>query len=428
MSARLRATLLSAAILSGLSVHSPAQAEPKYLSYYLPKAQIGAAVSQRLVRCPKTNEPVSMMLVETSWALKSRAVPDYEKPVVINAAGGFLTARNVGMKFNNDGTLTSINAKSEGQGGAVLTSAIKLAGMVAPLLVGLPPPPLPAATDSEAAVAPESRCKKEIVDLLDRHADLEVAIAETELAIRNGQSGPEIEGMLARYRQQLLAVEEDLTLSGTAEGLNGQVSSLQPCQADKTCKPEGQVVIKRLDYGQWLASATDVSAMTDFKHGFVVLWAGSSAAATSLAAASGQWVPPTDPAKPKLRDLIYLRPVPAILVAGPCKNAACELDESDAAAKASDALEFALPQLSPRFALPIGGAGIFGSREVAASFDALGRPTELSFGSDPGAAAIAGAIDAVGETATKIHTAELDAMTHAIAMEEARDKLASLTE
>jgi hypothetical protein len=69
-------------------------------------------------------------------------------------------------------------------------------------------------------------------------------------------------------------------------------------------------------------------------------------------------------------------------------------------------------------ALPIGGAGLFGTREVSASFDALGRPTELSFGSDPGAAAIAGIIDAAGETATSIRTAELDAMTHAIAMEE----------
>lgn len=73
----------------------------------------------------------------------------------------------------------------------------------------------------------------------------------------------------------------------------------------------------------------------------------------------------------------------------------------------------------------VGSVGIFDSREAAVAFDPWGRPVELTYGDDPGGAAIAGTIDAIGSTATQIHTAQLDARNHAIAFEEAREKLAA---
>jgi hypothetical protein len=431
MSRHVRKGLLAAAALSSLALSGAATAQTrdraarelsaKYLTYYLPKAQIAAAVGQRLVRCQRNAQGAPEIEVETFWTLKARAVPDYAAPVTVDVSSGFLAARTVGMKFNPDGTLVSINAKSTGQGGEVLASVIKLAGTFAPLVA-----PIPVVAANGQAPAPQPLCRSKIVELLRRHAELAGKIDPIETAIAEGRASAEQKDLLDIYRQRLLAIEEGLTITGTADSLNGQVVDLEPCVAGRVCAPRGTAVIARFDYRTWfLDPGTSAANLPGFSYGFVARWAASAAAAASFAAEMGSRQRDGD-----LKQLVYLRPVPAVLIGTPCDGpptgGQCKPDEKSPHASAS--LEFALPQLSPRFALPVGSAGIFGSREVAASFDSWGRPTELTYGSDPGGAAIAAAIDAVGETATSVRNAQLDAVNHAIAVEEAKAKLRSFTE
>ena len=422
MSHHIRNGLLAAAALSSLALPCAATAQtrdpaarkssPKYLTYYLPKAQVAAAVSQRLVRCEGKGDDAEIE-VETTWTLKARAVPDYKRPITIDVSSGFLAARTVGMKFNPDGTLVSINAKSTGQGGAVLASAIKLAGTLAPLVAGAP-------VVTASGETPEL-CRSEIVALLERHAELAGRIDMIEAVIAEGNASTTQKDLLALYRLRLLAIEDGLTITGPAGNLSTQVAKLEPCKDGGECKPEGSAIIAKFDYSKWfLDPASSKKDIPGSEHGFVVRWAGSAAATESLA--RDKWSRWRDG---DLKQLVYLRPVPAILIGMPCADAPtairCTPDENSPHASAS--LEFAIPQLSPRFALPVGSAGIFGSREVAASFDSWGRPTELTYGSDPGATAIAETIDAVGATATSIHNAELNAIKHEIELEEAKEKL-----
>ena len=422
MSVQIHRLLLAAAALPSIATGASASAEPIYLSYYLPRAEIGAAVSQRLVRCPMDVNDGEIE-VETTWSLRAVAKPDYAKPVVVDASSGFLAARTVGLKLNPDGTLASINAKSTGQGGPVLASVIKLAGTFAPMLAGIPPLAPLGAVELPGG-EPTSLCHDQIVELLERHSVLAARIDQIEAAIADGGSGIEQEDLLALYRQQLSAIEDGLTLTGQAEGLNGQLAESETCAGQKDCSLQGEAVIGKLPYATWFRSVETAERLPGYSNGFVVGWAGSSLAAAGLAAMPGK-----GPRDNRQQELVYLRPVPAVLVGAPCpddlQGASCTIDNSIEDPGASASLEFLLPQLSPRFSLPVGSAGIFGSREVAVAFDAWGRPVELTYGSDPGADAIAGTIDAVGSTATQIHTAQLDAMNHAIAVQEARDKLAA---
>jgi len=430
MSHHIRNGLLAAAALSSLALpcaatgqtRDPAARESssKYLTYYLPKAQIAAAVSQRLVRCERkkgvggTEDEIE---VETTWTLKARAMPDYGRPIAVDVSSGFLASRTVGMKFNPDGTLVSINAKSTGQGGAVLASVIKLAGTIAPIAVGVPP----MAINGAAVAEVQPPCHKNINTLLERHAELAGRIDMIEAAIAEGNVSTTQKDLLAVYRLRLLAIEKELTITRTAEGLNAQVACLKAYEKDPDCKPQGEVLIAAFGYENWFPNqAVSAKDIPGSKYGFVVRWAGSAEAAKSFDSDKGSRQRVDD-----FKQLVYLRPVPAILIGTPCadlpKDNNCTPDENSPHVSAS--LEFALPQLSPPFALPVGSAGIFGSREVAASFDSWGRPTELTYGSDPGGAAFAGAIDAIGATATSIHNAELNAIKHEVELEEAKEKL-----
>jgi hypothetical protein len=76
--------------------------------------------------------------------------------------------------------------------------------------------------------------------------------------------------------------------------------------------------------------------------------------------------------------------------------------------------------------LPVGDAGLFGSREANASFDPFGAPLKLSYGSDSGAASIGSTIEAAGGTVTAIADSESAALERKIKREELRQKLSEL--
>lgn len=108
------------------------------------------------------------------------------------------------------------------------------------------------------------------------------------------------------------------------------------------------------------------------------------------------------------------------------KSQTCIVDQTPEAAALTTDSSAGFLQLSGLFRLPIGRGGLFGSRTVAAEFDASGAPTSLKYGSDPGAADVASAIDAAREGGTTLRDARADALARRAAMLKSRKDIQDL--
>jgi len=407
---------------------APARAgRPVVLTYFLPKTRLAAAVSQRLVSCPAIGK--GDVEVVTLWTLAAAAGPDYAVPVRVDASTGFLAKRSVELTTTADGTLTAFNSASEGQGGAVIESVLKVAARVAPLMVGLPvmAPAMGAGlvekSGKDRKPTPVYPCTAAALASLKSLAETKADIIRLQGLVATGDATAEDALTLAALADRQSALTDDLTIViGTAQ--------LDPKADNKQQIPTGFAYVAPAavsDYDSWFVAGQRDAHVAGLvgRHGFIMSWVANDAAYAALKPTAGTPVLDGKVA----RNLVFRRPVPAVLVGAPCKAAPgdaqspCDLDESPAGALASDKLKIALPQLAAPTAIPVGSAGIFGSRTVKASFDANGAPLALSYGSDPGAEAIAGTIDAAGETVGVIHDARLTRINDRIALEEAKTKL-----
>ncbi|MFM5884287.1 MAG: hypothetical protein ACKOQ3_02960 [Novosphingobium sp.] len=421
----------SVAVVVGTVVTATAASAARpTLTYYLPKASVSASVSQRLVACPAVGDGEVEVL--TQWELKATQIPDHSQPVMIDAGSGFLAKRSVGLSYNEDGTLTSLNASSEGQGSAVIVSALKLAGAVAPLVSGTGLIEYSATTKALPnvfnlpAAAVEQRCTAATLALLDQYDSARNRLANLESKLSEDGFTDSEKAILSAADDKLAAIEEQLTVSNDAEdALDDELASMLPGKAEKPAK---KVHVDHPDYSGWFEpkfAATEIAKIPGSQHGFVVGWKANAVAARAVLIGTAQSSKPN-------RDLAYRKAVPAKLTGAPCSDAfdaekqSCPIDESPKGSRASDSIKFAIPQLSALFYLPVGSAGIFGSREVKAAFDGWGRPKDLSYGSDPGAKNIAESVDALGDAATSVHNARLDAINHKIELAKAVKELKDL--
>lgn len=409
---------------AGIVPYDPAKAsEPVTLHYYLTKVDVGAAVSQTLENCHADGT----IEVVTKWNLTADGAADYARRVDIDVSPSFLVERETGLKLYPNETLASFNAKATGQGGAVLSAVLSAAARLAPMAVGLPvasvglqpmggpqvdgatPPPPP----------PPPKCNRATLALLTERDTLRGDINRLEQAILLGTATrPQID-QLARKNQDLLRVERRLTISQQIPAVAAAFDTTctaAPAQPDMC---GGAVFVPPFDYEPWLEAADPVGTVRENNFGFVVSWEAAYTPVQSGAQPAGTGRP---------RDLVYRRPVPALMVAYACadgRQADCEQLKGPEGAGAFSKLEFAIPQLSPDYRLPLGG-GIFGGRSVEAEFDDLGRPTRLSFGSDPGGEGIASTITAASTAMVDIDGARLAAINAEIEMEEALENLRNL--
>ncbi|MEQ1687223.1 MAG: hypothetical protein ABL874_01475, partial [Sphingopyxis sp.] len=192
---------------------TPARAgEPVTLSYYLPRTSFVATVQHRLMACPVSGGHAE---VATLWTLRAATRPDYAQHVRLDASSGFLVRRSVEMTFAANGTLTAINAESEGQGPEVVSSVLGLAGTILPMLGGVPRGPLAntVLAQSEQGVwrgghssAPPSPCTDRARALLDELENVRGTIALLQDAVASEDFTP----IQARALNQLIAREDNL--------------------------------------------------------------------------------------------------------------------------------------------------------------------------------------------------------------------------
>lgn len=411
-----------AALLTA-SAQSAAAGQPAVLTYFLPTTSVSATVSHRLVSCPDKGD--GDVIVATSWSLKSVTGPDYDAPVYIDASTGFLAERLTELTLNPNGTLASINAKAEGQGPAVIEAVLDLAGVVAPMLAGLPPMGSMGDPSIPSPAISTQRCTDEALALLASHARLVEAIATAEELIRKGDASQSQIDQLARDKEALVATRGALTVSQSAATVLGPALG----KLDATTGLEemsGSVLVPTPDISSWFIGGVPDGLggkVAGHDHGFRIEYAVSKKAASSMRQlGDGNWT-----ADKRDTDLVYRRPVPAQLLAYPCNdspvNGVCPKDTSAKGRAASASLAFSMPQISHPSRIPVGSAGIFGSRTVAAEFDTNGAPLKLSYGSSPGADGIASSIGAAGEALGEVRDAQLNAIKRQTELLEAEEAL-----
>ena len=409
------ASCLALALNANAALAASSKPVDRYeLGYFLSKTVAAASFSQRLVRCPTSDD--DNVYIESRAQIAAKVVPDYVRLYRVDARAGFLAKRSTELKLAPDGTLKSINATTEGQGGAVIGSVLKAAAFVAPLAIGMPPlgGKAPNLVGAPPPPKPSIRCSKAVLaKLAERETQAEgIADMESKLA-SDGLSAAQTE-LLTLRRSKLAEIDDGLTLSS------------DPVRVD-LARPD-PIRVPALDYARWFEGfgPRDLPTLERLGgvglYGLTLTWKANDLAKTALSGDGGAEPTGAESA------LYYRRPVPVTVTLTPCKSsaAACEADERPAAEPLASSSVVGFLQLSGLFRLPIGHGGLFGSKEVAAEFDETGAPVSLKYGSDPGAADIASTIDAARDAGTTLRDAKSDALTREAAMLKSRKDIKDL--
>ncbi len=406
------AFLAAAFVAPAAAATAPAKPE---ISYFLARTNVGVQVALTLASCP--TEPGELPEIAIEWTVAPQAAADPTKQVHVDVSTGFLAKRSNAFAFNPNGTLAAFNGSSEGQGGAVISSVLKIAGTIAPLLSSAGIMQNAGVRAGELSVSQQRGyyCSKGTAALLAALKDRKNTIRALEDKILSGDANAADLDLLDRRRKQRVAITELLTIKRAAEfaGPQGESGSWNGNVKD----PE---MLKDWFTDQRSEAATgaipfDYSEIKGRQGFAVTVNPVDNALASELAVGSR-----TLDSKVR-RALVYRRPVQAKVVVD---------DRSCAAGKCIEELDLDGPLLIGQWGalseLPVGDAGLFGSREAVAKFDAFGTPLEISYGSDSGAANIASTIDAAGSAVTALADADTVALERAIKKEELRQKLRDL--
>jgi hypothetical protein len=405
--------LIAGTSLAGL-LAAPAVAEDEAISYYLTKTDMSVALKLTLERCPNGED--TLPKIGPSWAVKASGAADGGPSAVqVDVSKGWLAKRSTAFTFNPNGTLAAFNAKAEGQAGAVLESVFKLIGTVAGIALPLPVRgPASIEDDGEAVAQPEIvACTAEVLAKLNRLGELDTRIGELEAVIQNGEPLAAQIALLEQLRTARAQIVKSLTITVPAV-----------FTGDGKTSPWSAAVGEPPIRGKWFEPATsahpgrfDINQIEGVK-GYDIAIAARGPVGTDMG------TNPTRDAPKRL--LVYRRPVVASVTA---VDKACLAKKGP---RCAQTLVLDAPLLIGQWgrieALKIGAGGLFGSREASAKFDQFGTPLELSYGSDSGAASIASAIGAAGDTATSIADADIAALEKAIKRAELRKKLDELNE
>lgn len=346
------------------------------LGYFVPRGRAGATVADRLIECPTESSDPKF---QTALTVAGKLVPDPDGFIKVDARKGLLAKRTTELKLRPDGTLEAFNASNEGQGGLVLSALIKVGASLATGgiagAIAESPPPFDCTDEAKADLAEYERLRQDII--------------AAEGVMASEEANPATASELALRRAELQEVANRLTVTsrapridpspGTTEG----VGYIEPTDISRFFKLEQPGAANA--FALYLAKRPG-------RFGYGVGWKADKALATALATGRDKPLKATP-------GLYYRRPVPATVAVHSCasKPAAatklCAADETPRGKALSADGTVSFPQLSGYFTIPIGRGGLFGSEEAAAEFDATGAPTRLKYGSDAGAAAIAGVID-----------------------------------
>ena len=399
---KLAVSLSAFASISAITAGSvPADAKPKLeIGYYLAKTNVGVLRSGTITSCP-TATGESLPTISFKWKVVSEGTVDVSNYVHIDVSSGFLAKRSTAFTFHPNGTLASFNSSSEGQGAAVVQSLLKAASVVIPMFGVNESGP----TRGDAVVY----CRKEVVQLLAALAGYREAIRQIETKVLQNNATPADLSLLERKKEQRDATIKALTLTVMVDFSAAAEQSDWRKPIDPLPVLEKWFTNDRPDPDQLGFDFTKLEGMSGYQ---ICVEPAFTAPVMSGAV---QAVPNT-----ASQELFFRRPILAnagVTGLGQACDSAETLD--------TDA-PLLIGQWGKIESLPVGSAGIFGSRQAAAKFDAFGTPLELSYGSDSGSAGIAGSIDVGAGLAATLHGSEAAALEREIKLLELKKKLADM--
>lgn len=381
--------------------------------YFLSRTNVSVSVEMTLVSCPA--EGGDLPEVSVDWTVNAEGAPDPDGMVRVDVSSGFLAKRSNAFEFYPNGTLAAFNGKSEGQGGAIIGSILKTVSTIAPLVAGSPSRGASTPGTWSAPIPGNALyCREGVRNVLEAISvtKSEIRALEDRVLLKTATSA-EID-LLDRKRKKRVALVDSLTFRAPAEfGVQGRTSNWI-----------GKVALPKL-LGEWFSpkSGDAGAGAVPFDKTEMVGLAGFGVTINPKDNQITEKLKNDKTLDTKIaRNLVYRQPALAKVSVTPLD---CPVGHDCTEVLPLDA-PLPIGQWGGIRSLPVGSAGLFGSREAAASFDQFGTPLKLSYGSDGGASEIGASLEAAGNTATAIADAETAALEREVKREELRKKLIEL--
>lgn len=395
MTAALSAALLTSACTTTSSVAS--DYDPVVMSYRMPKTTLSAAGTFVLKHCSPQPE------IETTIALVAKAAPAATVEFKRSDLDSWSTDKQLDLKLNPNGTLASINSEATDRRAEIIGSILKTVASVIPVVADVP-----LDTDKDK---PRSFCNTETRGRLARIDTIDAALEKlrADLPDTPARAAGRIAAINALVSEKS-GIEEKLTISFA--------TSLDPAGGKTAVAADDLSTVKGFD--DWLVNGNQrIAAVITLSVPEIPNGVAAAADRTADCARSS----------PEKAFICLPRPVQVRYAS----QLALTFDGqamSGAGASAADAFPFA--QWGPPAKLAL-NVGFGGKRSFAASYDAFGRTTEASWGSQArgadAAAAIVGYADQAaafaksqkGPDQTALDKTETDRLTAAINLKNLRD-------
>lgn len=369
---------------------APRAPDKREFSYFLPRTALAVEIKQQLNSCDAKDGTPDITTTVTVTPVREA---DPDGLVRLDVSSGFLAKRTVKLELNSDGTLASFNSQSEGQGGAVLAAAAKLAIKVATAGVLSPAPAV---------------CTDKTKEAVDEIKSVGKDIQALETLIARGEGGDAQTSLLADLRARRLKLKEQLTAKSTL-----------PTPFAPTAEGPQTTIIATAPANWFVNVVSKTFSLRVF-----------DIPTAPLAAFSGDGTKLGTEAQP---NVIYRKGVPkvALLVAiedDQCLGKSMLDDAIDCVSKTDEGVvtRAVFPQFSGLYAIRAGKGGLFGSRQATVKFDANGVPSALEYGSTGASAEIASLAGVATDGLQSLRDAPLTKLQREIALAEARAKLDTL--
>jgi hypothetical protein len=400
---------LGVAALSVAGAASAAGKKPEF-SYFLPRTALTVEITQELNSCDLA--PDGMPDIDTTITVTPVREADPNGLVRLDVGAGFLAKRTVKLELNSDGTLASFNSQSEGQAGAAIAAAAKLALKIATV-----------ALIAGGAESGHPTCTSETQSVMKKKKDLADRITKLETLIEEGKGGPAQTSLLADLRARLVKRREALTMKAAL------------AVPAAPAAPGARLDLAGPSLAEWFGK--------EVPNGFSLVVIEDPAMPKSLVLADARpenekieltYLDENGNSRVKLhKDVIYRKGVPGIVLAVDVRDQKCLVADTPSEAidcvRATDSgtvIRAVFPQFSGLYSIPAGKGGLFGSRQAGIKFDANGVPVSLEYGSTSASTDLATLAGTATDGVQTLRDAPLANLERAIKLEEAKAKLKKL--
>lgn len=379
------------------------------LDYRIPAARMAFGSSYELEQCPTAD---SELRVRVTTAI----VPKYiaGDTITLDASGGFLVKRSITLEYFENGTLKSVNAATEGQGGTFVASAIKAAAAL---------PAIGVFDAGDQLRDQPLNCLPHIEAQVQSVAATRAQIAQWEAALTASPNNTALAAQIEQARALLANQRARLTLA--ARPVVHMPPSSASEGADLNRPYLWRSALQAPNFTDWFGPTKDLK--TKLADAGVV---GSDGFNITV-----QGPQPAGAVAPKglIRSLWYRQPVPFIAEIGRKKaDFVCNLTPAACAAAYADWTAAArktsilVPQAGPARSIRYTGSGIFGNRSIEATFRENGTLAKIGYSSAGGSAQAATVLDASVGAATSLRDLEGQRLARELANEQNRQALEAL--